>query len=179
MIHVSPVTSLPPESYQSPLQQLIYTTLTEHNIPFRRVSNDPSHTMEEAVYINRALGGRMAKNLLLTNRQQNKFWLLVMAADKPFVTRDFSAALNIPRVSFAPAECLERLLGVEYGAANILCTLSDPACSYTLVIDRQVLEDETFMCPDGTTTGHIRISTDDLLNRILPLTAHTPLLIDL
>lgn len=112
MIEVSEVMTTAPAKFETELQKKIYETLEEMKIPFERVENSPSHTMEDAIAINERLGGRMAKNLLLTNRQNNRFWLLVMDGDKPFVTRDFSGTLGIPRVSFAREELLHDLLGV-------------------------------------------------------------------
>ena len=179
MIEVSEVMTTAPSEFESPLQKKIYETLAELTIPFERVENTPSHTMEDAVAINERLGGKMAKNLLLTNRQKNRFWLVVMAGDKPFVTRDFSGALEIPRVSFAQEELLQELLGVERGATNILCTLTHPASAFTLVVDREVMEQPEFMLPDGTVTNHLKLKTKDIFERILPTTGHTPIIIDL
>lgn len=179
MIEVSEIKRTAPSQFSTRLQQIIYDTLEANGIPFERVDNSPSHTMEEAVFINARLGGKMAKNILLTNRQQTKYWLLTMGADKPFVTRDFSKALGIPRVSFAPQEKLQELLGVEYGAANILCTLTDTEHRYQLVIDADVLKEPSFMMPDGTVTSHLKISTADLTQKLLPASGHTPEIINL
>ena len=179
MIEVSSITHVAPAEFETPLQKVIYDTLSRLSIPFDRVSNSPSHTMEDAEAINSVLGGKMAKNLLLTNRQKNRFWLMVMAGDKPFVTRDFCAALGIPRVSFADETLLQEKLGVERGAANILCTLTHTPEDFTLVVDREVTERDGFMLPDGTVTGHLKLRTSDIFNRILPQTAHTPTVIDL
>lgn len=179
MIEVSEITREAPEKFETPLQKKIYETLLSEDIPFERVSNSPSHTMEDAIVINEKLGGKMAKNLLLTNRQKNRFWLLVMAGDKPFVTRDFSGALGIPRVSFADEQLLQELLGVERGATNILCTLTHPKESFTLVVDRDVTLLEDFMLPDGTVTNHLKLKTADIFGRILPRTGHDPIVIDL
>lgn len=179
MITVSEIKTSAPERFETPLQQKIYETLEAEGIPFERVENSPSHTMEDAVAINERLGGRMAKNLLLTNRQKNRFWLLVMDGDKPFVTRDFSGALGIPRVSFADEALLQELLGVERGAANILCTLTHSTETFTLVVDRDVLDRADFMLPDGTVTNHIKLPTAVIFERLLPPTGHTPTVIDL
>lgn len=179
MISVSHVTHDAPSVYETPLQRAVYETLFRLSIPFARVVNSPSHTMEDAEAINAVLGGKMAKNLLLTNRQKTRFWLLVMAGDKPFVTRDFCAALGIPRVSFADESLLQEKLGVERGAANILCTLTHSPEAFTLVVDREVAEREDFMLPDGTVTGHLKIATADIFGRLLPASGHVPIFIDL
>lgn len=169
MIEVSEVMTDKPSEFSTPLQETIYKTLERLNIPFTRVVNSPSHTMEDAIAINERLGGQMAKNLLLCNRQRTKFYLLVMPGDKPFVTRDFSASLSISRVSFAPEEDLKLLLGVELGATNVMCKLLPQAADVTLVIDRDVLRRPDFMLPDGTVTCHLKIATADLTDKILPL----------
>lgn len=179
MVTVGKVTTVPPETYSNPLQKKIYDTLSRLDIPFERVENSPSHTMEEAVEINKALGGRMAKNIFLTNRQKTKWWLLVMDPDKPFITRDFSGALGIPRVSFAPLDMFAEKLGVESGAANILCTLNDASADIQLVLDKDVLDADSFMLPDATVTSHIKIRTSDLTERLIPATGHQPIIIDL
>ncbi len=179
MIDVSPITHDSPTEFETPLQKEIYGILSKLSIPFDRVENSPSHTMEDAEAINAVLGGKMAKNLLLTNRQKNRFWLMVMSGDKPFVTRDFCAALGIPRVSFADEALLQEKLGVERGAANILCTLTHSPGTFTLVVDREVTEREDFMLPDGTVTGHLKLRTADIFDRILPPTGHIPTVINL
>lgn len=177
MIEVGEVKTSKPERFVNSVQELIYNTLDRENIPFERVENSPSRSMEDAVAINERLGGRMAKNLLLCNRQRTRFYLLVMRDDKPFVTRDFSAAMGISRVSFAPAEDLDRFLGVESGAANVLSLMRPEAAEVNLVIDADLLDSETFMCPDGTVTGHLKIAMPHLINNLIPLTDHRPAII--
>lgn len=179
MVEVSEITTIPPGEFSSPLQQKIYETLSTLGIKYERVANTPSYSMDDAVFINRKLGGNMAKNILLTNRQQNRFWLLVMAPDKPFVTRDFSQALSIPRVSFASAQLLNSLLGVEHGAANVLCPLVDTDKKVQLVIDADVLKEPWLIMPDGTVTGHLKIAISDLTDKLIPFTGHTPEIIEL
>ncbi len=179
MVEVSEVMREAPQSFSTPLQKEIYRVLEELKVPFERVDNSPSYSMEDAVAINEKLGGKMAKNVLLTNRQQTRYWLLVMEADKPFVTRDFSGALGIPRVSFAPTEKLQELLGVEHGAANVLCTLMDPEKKYQLVIDEDILKHPEFMLPDGTVTCHLKLSTRDLMEKLIPYSGHEPIIIKL
>lgn len=48
------------------------------------------------------------KDHFLCNRQQTEFYLFITCGDKPFRSKDFSAALEVARVSFAPAERMER-----------------------------------------------------------------------
>lgn len=176
---ISEITTSAPAAFVTPLQELIYKRMSECDIPFERVDNEESHTMEEALEINEALGMEMAKNVFLCNRKRTSFYLFVMRGDRPFVTTEFCKSLGIPRVSFAPIESFRELLHVDYGAANIFCTLADPECRFSLVIDKALLDREWFGCPDGCVTGHIRIKVRDLLDKFLPTIPHKIHIIDI
>ena len=51
--------------------------------------------------------------------------------------------------------------------------LLDSARDVRLVIDRDIAEAAAFCCPDGTRTGYIRMSTADVLEKLIPYTGHT------
>lgn len=117
---VSGQMSTPPEQPSTPLQKAVYEAFARLDIPFVRVNTDPGITMEDCRHIDEGLGARIVKTVFVCNRQQTEFYLYVMPADKPFVTREFCSALGIPRVSFASAEKLMELTGVAPGATTIL-----------------------------------------------------------
>ena len=125
MFYVSEVKTKAPENFQSELQQKIYETLAHLDISFERVDNDPAITMEDCVLINERLDMKTVKTLFLCNRQQTNFYLFVTLDGKPFVTKDFSAALGISRVSFATEELLFSMLGTKIGATTVLSSIID------------------------------------------------------
>ena len=92
-MYISDIITTAPENFQTPLQKSIYTFLSQNDIAFERVENDPARTMEECALIAEKLGAPIAKTLFLCNRQQTKFYLYLTEADKPFVTKDFSKSL--------------------------------------------------------------------------------------
>ena len=104
MIKVSEVKTSVPEHYKNAVQQKAFETLTKLNIPFYRVDNDEAITMEDCEAIDARLEAKTVKTLFLCNRQQTNFYLFVTPGDKPFRTKNFGAALEISRVSFAPSE---------------------------------------------------------------------------
>ena len=113
MFKVSDIITTPPAAFASELQRQVYATFAERGIPFGRVDTDPGLTMEDCQHIDAKIGVRIVKTIFVCNRQQTEFYLYVTTDDKPFVTRDFCGALGIPRVSFASAEKLWELTGVE------------------------------------------------------------------
>lgn len=177
MFKVSEIITTPPEEFLSPLQKLVYKTLDRLGIPFERVDTDPGLTMEDCQIIDRKIGVRIVKTIFLCNRQQTEFRIYVTSDDKPFVTKDFCSKLGIPRVSFAPADKLEELTGVKVGATTILSAVLPAAKDVILVMDKEITESEWYACTDGTATCFIKIRTKDLLEKYIPSTGHTLIVI--
>ncbi len=94
---------------------MVYESLTKLQISFEQVNTDEAISMEDCTWINQKLDMKMVITLFLCNSKKTKFYLLITTADKPFKSKDFSNALDISRVSFAPAELMESILGVIIG----------------------------------------------------------------
>ena len=167
MFKVSEPVSTPPLEFSTELQRKVYESFAAMDIPFERVDTDPGITMEDCRNIDARIGVRIVKTIFLCNRQQTEFYLYVTTDDKPFVTRDFCGALGIPRVSFASAEKLWELTGVEVGATTILSAVLPQASGVHLVMDREVTENDYFACTDGTATCFVKVKTGDLLGKYL------------
>ena len=148
------------------------------NIPFERVDTDEAITMEDCVAIEEKLDMKMVKTLFLCNRQQTSFYLFVTCGDKPFRSKEFSAALGVSRLSFTPAEKMDEMLGTKIGAATVFSALLDNAKDVQFVFDKEVLKEEYYGCSDGTTTGYMKIKTEDVLHKFMPFTKHTVLFVE-
>lgn len=172
MFKVSYIITMPPQEFSSELQRQVYATFASLGIPFERVDTDPGLTMEDCQHIDAKIGVRIVKTIFLCNRQRTEFYLYVTTDDKPFVTRDFCGALGIPRVSFASAEKLWELTGVQVGATTILSAILPQSAGVHLVMDRSVAEGEWFACTDGTATCFVKIRTAHLLEKYLPASGH-------
>lgn len=151
-----------PKEFKTETQKMIYERLEEAGIPYTRIESDPGITMDDCLNIDKAFGIDTVKTILLTNRQKNKFWLYVTHARKPFVTKDFGAALQIPRVSFADEQLMLNLLGTQHGAATAFGLLREEAKDITFVMDEDVAEREKIVITDGDPCGFIAIKNEDL-----------------
>ena len=109
--------------------------------------------MEDCAEVNKKLDMEMVKTLFLYNRQQTEFYLFITKGDKPFKSKAFSHALDIARVSFAPAELLKSMLGTDIGAATVFGSIIDSDNAVSIIIDKEVAESEYYGCSDGVTTG--------------------------
>lgn len=172
MIKVSEVYKTPPAETKTDLQRQVYETLEKLDIAYERVDNDPAVTMADCVEINKKLKCTVVKTLFMCNRQKTSFYLFVMPDGKPFVTKNFGAALGVSRVSFAPPELLLEKVGVEVGATTVFGLLLDKENEIRTVFDSEVLTDDKFGCTDGTTTGYMCVKLEDVLNKFLPFVNH-------
>lgn len=157
-----------PDSFKTETQKLIYKRLENAGIDYTRIESDPGISMDDCLNIDKAFGIDTVKTILLTNRQKNKFWLYITHARKPFVTKDFGASLQIPRVSFADEELMLKLLGTPHGAATAFGLLREEAKDVIFVMDQDVAERDKIVITDGDACGFIAIKNEDLfrlLNR--------------
>lgn len=176
MIYVSEIQNNAPLQFKTDLQKKVYQTLTELQIQYERVDTDKVITMEDCIAVNKKLNMKMVKTLFLCNRQKTEYYLFITCGNKPFCSKDFSNALGISRVSFAPAEKMETILGTSIGAATVFSALLDSAEDVQFVFDKNVLEEEYYGCSDGTTISYMKIKTDDIVNIFLPFTNHKVLI---
>lgn len=172
MIHVSEIYTTAPEAFSTPLQERAYAALAALDIPFQRVATDEVITMADCEAVNARLDMQMVKTLFLCDRKQSEFYLFITAGSKPFRAKDFSAAMDVARLSFAPVERMHDMLGTDIGAATVFSALLDTARAVHIVFDRDVADSEYYGCSDGTTTGYLKLRTQDVLHRLLPHTGH-------
>lgn len=163
-----------PKEFKTDTQRIIYQALENAGIDFTRIESDPGITMDDCLNIDRAFGIDTVKTILLTNRQKNKFWLYVTHARKPFITKEFGASLQIPRVSFADEELMMKILGTAHGAATPFGLLREESKDVTFVMDRDVAARESIVITDGDPRGFIAIRNKDLFQ----LLGKKPILID-
>lgn len=120
------------------MQEKTYQAIEALRIPFERVDTDEAITMDDCIQIDDKLDMKMVKTLFLCNRQQTAFFLFITTGDKPFRSKDFSSALKVSRISFAPAELMLEMLGTKIGAATVFSVLLDVERDIQVVFDKEV-----------------------------------------
>ena len=148
-------------------EMAVYDLLDELRIPYTRVDHGVAMTIEEC------------KNLVLCNAQKTKFYLLLMPGDKQFKTKDLSKQIGSSRLSFAPAEYMEKLLNVTPGSATVMALMNDPHNQVQLIIDEDVAAHEEFGCHPCINTSSLRMKTEDMLEKFLPAVHHEAIFVKL
>lgn len=157
----------------------VYDLLDRLNIPYERTDHEATDTMEACNAVDSVLGVTICKNLFLCNRQQTRFYLLMMPGDKPFKTKDLSSQLGVARLSFADEAHMEEMLDLLPGSVSIMGLANDTEHRVQLVIDREVLEGEYLGCHPCMNTSSIKLKTRDVLEKFLPAVRHTATVVDL
>ena len=167
-----------PAHRRTEAEEAVYDKLDELSIPYLRADHDHADTMEDCRLIEEKLGAPICKNLFLCNRQQTRFYLLMMQGEKPFKTKFLSAQLGCARLSFADADHMARYLHTAPGSVSALELLFDTEHHIQLVIDQPLLEGEYISAHPGLSTSTLRLTREDLL-RFVRSTGHEPVVVDL
>jgi len=173
MININPtIFTTRPTDERLPKETRVYDLLESLGVSYRRVDHDAADTMEDCAAAKAILGVKICKNLLLCNQQKTKFYLLLMSGEKPFVTKEFSKKIGSSRLSFAPAEFMEKFLDITPGSLSVFGLMNDTEGEVTLYIDRDVVADDYFGAHPCINTSTVAISTRELLEKVIPATAH-------
>ena len=163
-----------------PLREVrTYDFLDSLGISYQRIDHEVTMTMEACAQIDKTLDAPTCKNLLLCNRQETAFYLLLIPGDKPLKTSVLSREIGSSRLSFAKGNYMEQFLDITPGSLSVLGLMNDHEKKVQLLIDREVLEEEFFGCHPCMNTASLKFSVNDLLEKIIPAMGHEPTLVDL
>ena len=151
-----------------------YDLLDSLGIDYQRIDHEPANTMEACAAIDEALQATICKNLLLCNRQETAFYLLMIVGDKVFKTSQLSKQIGSSRLSFASGEYMEQYLDITPGSVSVLGLMNDKENHVQLLIDEDVLKGEYFGCHPCINTSSLRLKTADLMEKIIPAMHHSP-----
>ena len=149
-----------------------YDLLDQLGVEYQRIDHEAAMTMEACAEIDKVLDATICKNLLLCNRQNTAFYLLMIPGDKVFKTSVLSKEIGSSRLSFAKPEFMEEYLDITPGSVSVLGLMNDHDHHVQLLMDEDVLKGEYFGCHPCINTSSLRIRTSDLMEKIIPAMDH-------
>ena len=150
-----------------------YDLLDSLGIEYERIDHEALETMEACAEADRVLAPAViCKNLFLCNSQKTKFYLLMIRGDKKFRTKEISGQINSPRLSFAPAEYMERYLDITPGSVSVMGLMNDEDNQVRLLVDEDVLGAEYLGCHPCINTTSLKIKTSDMFGPLLEAMGH-------
>ena len=168
-----------PEATATEKEMKSYLFLEENGVDYIRAEHDEAATIELCENIEKVIDAKICKNLLLCNRQQTDFYMLLIPGDMPFKTKYLSKQIGSARLSFASGEQMTELLNVTPGSLTVLSLMFDKEQKVRLLIEKNVFKDEFFACHPCVNTATVKFSTADLKDKVLPELLHEYTIVDL
>lgn len=119
------------------MEQLM-ALLDKLGIAHHTVEHPPLRTVEDSKRLRGNLPGGHVKNLFLRDKKGG-YWLLVALEEVEINLRTAAQLLGAPRFSFAKAEELDTVLGIQPGAVSPLAVINDTAQRVQVVLDEPLL----------------------------------------
>ena len=113
----------------------LYASLQEWGIPYQTFSHPAVFTCEESDRLCPPMPGAHTKHLLLRDKKGKRHVLAIVMHDKKVNIRELGRMLDVKDLSFASAERLKRLLGVEPGSVTPLGLIFDEKNEVEVIID--------------------------------------------
>jgi Ala-tRNA(Pro) deacylase len=129
-------------------------------------------TVEESLVHTARLPGAHVKNLFLKDKK-DKLWLVTCRHELRVDLAALSRRLGAARFSFARAELLREVLGVEPGAVTPLALVNDTACRVRPVLDEGLVAAGRLNCHPLQNTASTVLATADLV-RFMRACGHEP-----
>lgn len=163
----------PTGTSDTPTETAVYDFLDSLGIHYRTLKHPAAFTIEECHKIRDFVNAPVFKNLFLTNKQQTKFYLLVMPGEKVFKTKYLSAQIGSARLSFAGEEFMQKYLGVTPGSVTPLGLIHDKDSTVNVLLDSDLKDYPVFACHPCINSASVIMSLSDLTERVIPATGHT------
>jgi len=150
----------------------LFGFLNRLGIVHRTVTHPPLFTVEQSQQLRGTIPGGHTKNLLLKDRRDQVF-LVVTLEDAAIDLKRLHQRLDAGRFSFASAELMRRLIGVEPGAVTPFGLINDTGRRVTAVLDAAMMDMPVLNYHPLVNTMTTAIARDDLV-KFLEATGHPP-----
>ena len=160
-----------------PIPTLLATALATLDLAPPCHEHKPLATVEDAHAIWDNLPGAQVKNLFIKDAGR-QHWLVVVPGDPRMDTKAMAPLIGSKRISFASADDLRTILGVEPGSVTPLAMMNDQNHQVRLVIHAALMQAETLLVHPMVNTATLAMPPADLL-RFLAHHDVIPSLVDL
>ena len=141
----------------------VYEVLKEHGVPYEKYEHVAVFTTDEAEKAWTGFSGKKVKNLFLTNRKGDKYYLVSIAHDKRADLKKLGEQLCEKRLQFVSPEGLMRYLGLTPGSVSPLGLINDEKREVTFLLDEELLNQDTIYIHPNINTATIVVAWPDFL----------------
>ena len=171
-------TSAPAESEVTASETEVFRFLDSLGIAYGWLFHEAKGSSHYGNEIYDVLEVPLPKNLFLVNKQK-KHYMLMLHADKNFVSKEVAHMVGSSRMSFGSPEKLAELMNTVPGSVSPLELLFDPENQVQLLIDSDLLKAPYVTMHAVNNTLTMRIRTEDFMDKVLPALHHEPIVIEI
>lgn len=150
----------------------LLTLLTELGCETTTHNHEAHYSVAEAKKLRGTMQGHFTKNLFLTNKKKHLF-LVTALEDQPINLKNLGRQLNESRLSFAKAETMQQILGIEPGSVTPFALINDHENQVQPILDAFMQDKQTLNFHPLTNTKTTSISYSDLI-KFFDHTGHKP-----
>src|SRR3989344_5731758 len=121
----------------------IYQILENLGIEFRKYDHPAVFTVNEAAGYDVDQKAAKTKNIFLRNKKGDRFYLVIVEANKRLDLKKLAESLVEGKFSFATADKLEEYLGLTPGSVSPFGLINDGDKRVRVLVDKDLLERET------------------------------------
>jgi Ala-tRNA(Pro) deacylase len=132
--------------------------LEQNGIEFIKHEHPAVYTCEEADLYRGELKGMACKNLFLTNKKRNKFYLYILPANKKSDLKSLSEEVSESKLTFASPEEMKEKLNLEPGSVSPFGLLNENAGDVVLLVDREVVDSDIVSFHPNRNTATLEIT---------------------
>ncbi|MBD3359727.1 MAG: prolyl-tRNA synthetase associated domain-containing protein [Candidatus Buchananbacteria bacterium] len=117
------------------------------------------YTCEEAEKYCSQIPGLATKNLFLKNQKKNRYFLIILPADKQADLKKIAAIVNEKKLSFANPDELQDKLGLQPGAVSPFGLINDDKQAVEVYIDKDVYNAEIVSFHPNRNTASLELTS--------------------
>jgi Ala-tRNA(Pro) deacylase len=151
----------------------LFALLDRLGIAHTTVSHPALFTVAESQSLRGSIPGGHTKNLFLKDKK-DALYLVTALEDAAIALKSLHRTIGASgRFSFASADTMREVLGIEPGAVTPFAAMNDGAARVSVVLDATLMTHATINCHPLVNTMTTSIGRDDLV-RFLTATGHPP-----
>lgn len=139
----------------------VYEYLENLGIEYKKHEHPAVFTCEDAEKYSVDLPGIDSKNLFVTNKKKDIFYLVSLPAEKRTDLNKLAKELGVGRFSFASDDFLMEFLGLTPGSVSPFGLINDVENKVQAIIDEDLLKDSHVQFHPNINTATLTLKTDD------------------
>ncbi|MEM0928299.1 MAG: prolyl-tRNA synthetase associated domain-containing protein [Pseudomonadota bacterium] len=144
-------------------ERLFFARLEEMGIAAETVEHEATPTVETSQHLAESLPGGRSKSLLVTDKDKRLFLVTARGSTRVDLKKVGEAVGARGRLSFASADMMQDVLGVEPGHLSPYALVNDPEQRIdAVVLDQELMGEETIWAHPLRNTASTGLSTDGL-----------------